>query len=209
MAAAQWCVGAGIRWLHVVDIDLALTGLAANLGLLSEIAELGVSIQSSGGIRTAVSIDDALEAGAERVVLSSAALRDRALVETLVSNGGQRLAVGLEVDGDRIRSRGMAPIDLPLEETLAWLKDLPVARFMITAVSRVGALHGPDLGAMNAAAGHGRPVVVAGGISSVEHLDSVRRGGAEAAVIGRAVLEGRLDLRAALARESLAPKDRA
>jgi phosphoribosylformimino-5-aminoimidazole carboxamide ribonucleotide (ProFAR) isomerase len=201
LAAAEFFASAGATWLHVVDLDLALTGRAANLELLRAIAGLGVSVQSSGGVRTARSVDEALDAGAERVVLSSAALGDRVLFEILVASGGPRVAVGLEVDADRIRSRGVDPVDLPLDETLAWLGRLSLARVIVTAVSRVGGFDGPDLEAVASAAALGRPVVVAGGVSSVEHIESVRNSGAEAVVIGRALLEGRLDLRAALMNE--------
>lgn len=204
LAAAESFAAAGVRWLHVVDIDLALTGVAVNLKSLRAISGLGVSVQCSGGIRTAGSIEHALEAGAQRVVLGSSALGDRELTEALVFAGGPRVAVGLEVDADRIQSRGMDPVDLPLDDTLAWLGKLPVARLMVTAVSRVGALEGPDLKAAGAAGALGKPVVVAGGISSVEQIESVRRSGAEAAVIGRAVLDGRLDLRDALILEDRA-----
>lgn len=198
LAAAGSMVAAGIRRLHFVDIDLALTGMAANLDLLRAIARLGVAVQSSGGISTARSIGDALDAGADRVVLGSVALRDRELFEVLVFDGGRHVAVGLEVDADRIRARGMASVDLPLEETLAWLSDVPVSRYVVTALPRVGALSGPDLGAVRRILALGKPVVVAGGISSIEHIQSVRREGAEAAVVGRAALEGRLDVRLAL-----------
>jgi phosphoribosylformimino-5-aminoimidazole carboxamide ribonucleotide (ProFAR) isomerase len=137
--------------------------------------------------------------GADRVVLGSRALVDRVLVTDLTASLGERIAVGLELAGDRVRSRGMEAVDLSLSDTLAWLADTPATRFVVTAVSRVGGLAGPDLAMLDAVAALGRPFIVAGGIASTEDLRSVREAGAEGAIVGRAAMEGGLDLAAALA----------
>jgi phosphoribosylformimino-5-aminoimidazole carboxamide ribonucleotide (ProFAR) isomerase len=199
LAAARSFVEAGARWIHVVDVDLALTGEPRNIGLLERIALLDVRVQASGGIATMEAAAAALEAGAERVVLGSAALADRATVSRLTGEMGERLVVGLEVEGDRIRPRGARRLDLPLAETLEWLGTTGAARFVVTAVTRVGSLGGPDLPAIGAVCSLGRPVLAAGGIASIEDLRSVADAGAAGAIVGTAALEGALDLVAALA----------
>jgi len=89
-------------------------------------------------------------------------------------------------------------VDLALAEILAWLGDTRCARFLLTGVRRVGSLGGPDLTAMDAVLALGRPVLVAGGVASLDDLRTVRAAGAEGAVVGRAALEAGLDLAAAL-----------
>ncbi len=199
VTAARSFVEAGARWIHVVDVDLALTGEPRNIGVLERIALLDVRVQATGGIATMETAEAALEVGAERVVLGSAALADRATVSRLAGEMGERLVVGLEVDGDRIRPRGARGVELPLAETLDWLSTTAAARYVVTAVTRVGGLGGPDLAAIGAVCALGRPVLAAGGIASIEDLRSVADAGAAGAIVGRAALEGTLDLVAALA----------
>jgi phosphoribosylformimino-5-aminoimidazole carboxamide ribotide isomerase len=145
-------------------------------------------------------VDALLSAGADRVVLGSAALGDRAETERLVGIQGERLCVGIEADGPVIRSRGADGIELPMWETLAWLADLAVARYVFTEVGRVGALAGPDLDGIGALATHtGRPVLAAGGVASIDDVRSVAGlgGTVEGVIVGRALAEG-LDLAEAL-----------
>jgi phosphoribosylformimino-5-aminoimidazole carboxamide ribotide isomerase len=197
LAAAKF-LDDGARWLHVVDLDLATLGVARNLAAIEKLARLGVAVQASGGIRTPSSVSAMIDVGAERVVIGSGALGDRSMVDALLGREQDRLFVGIEVEGDRVRSRGLDPVDLPLGATLAWLADTPVRGFLLTMVGHVGGLGGTDLRTVEAAVALGRPVLVAGGISTVEHMATVRDLGAGGVVVGRAALEGKLDLRRAI-----------
>ena len=201
-AAAASFAEAGARWVHVVDLDLARTGEPANLEVLTSVAELGLRVQASGGARSGSTVERLLQAGAERIVLGSAALADRALTEDLLARFGGSLAVGIEADGVTIRPRGTGATELSLWETLGWLSGLNVRRFVLTEVGRAGSLAGPDLDGIWALATHtGRPVIAAGGIGSLEDLRAVAElgGTVEGAIVGRALYEGRLDLAEALA----------
>ena len=203
LAAAAAMVEAGAAWLHVVDMDLAFHGEPRNLGVVSAIAELRVPVQAGGGVRTHDEVDLLLDGGAARVVLGSAALADEAGTRELLDTRARRLIVGIEVGDDgRIRSRGRDPVDLPLMETLGWLVAADAPAFLVTAVARVGSSFGPDVAAVKRVVRASRPVLAAGGITSVDHLRALRTAGAAGAVVGRAALEGDLDLagaRAALA----------
>lgn len=203
VTAAESFLSAGAAWLHLVDMDLAFTGTALNIDTVMAVRRValfaGAKVQTGGAVARQGDIDHLLDIGADRVVLGSAILADRDLVERLTVTLGERIVVGLEVDGDRIRSRGREPVDLGLAETLAWLGDTRCARFLLTAVRRVGSLSGPDLAAMDAVLALSRPVVVAGGITSLDDLRAVQEAGAEGAVVGRAAVEAGLDLRAAFA----------
>ena len=200
LAAARAYVDAGARWIHVVDMDLAFAGRPANLSVIDDVSALGVKVQASGGVRSPRMVDAMLAAGASRVVLGSGALGDDAAAAALVGAHGERLVVGIEVEGGRIRSRGADPVDLELAETLGWLTAAGAARFLVTAVSRVGGLQGPDVPLVKRLVRSGRPVLAAGGIAGLDQLEALRAAGAEGAVIGRAALEGGVDLVAARAR---------
>ncbi|HSJ49746.1 MAG TPA: HisA/HisF-related TIM barrel protein [Actinomycetota bacterium] len=200
IAAAEAFVRAGARRLHVVDVDLAVTGEVRNLDLVRSIASLGVPVQASGGVSTAAQAELLLAAGAGRVVLGSAALADRTGTERALAQLGERLCVGLEADGPTLRPRGGGR-ELPLWDTLAWLGGLDVPRYLLTEVGRVGGSAGPDLDGIRAIASRTeRPVLAAGGIRSVGDLLAVARlgGTVEGAVVGRAFHEG-LDLSDVLA----------
>lgn len=199
MAAAEAAVAAGARWVHVVDMDLAFDGELRNLEVVAAIASLPVAVQAAGGVRRASEIRALLGAGAARVVLGSAALGDEAHASALLSADGPRLAVGIEVDDGRIRSRGRDPVDLPLMETLGWVVGAGASTLLVTSVARVGARGGPDLELVQRVARAGRPVLAAGGVASLEDLRDLRAAGAAGAVVGTAVLEGSLDLSAAIA----------
>jgi phosphoribosylformimino-5-aminoimidazole carboxamide ribonucleotide (ProFAR) isomerase len=198
-AAASAFVESGATRLHFVDVDLARTGASINLDHLREIATLGVPVQASGGVTSAEQVEALISAGAERVVLGSAALASREATERSIAVFEDRLCVGIEASGPTIRPRGGGP-ELPLWETLVWLSELDVSRYLFTEVDRVGELEGPDLDGIWALATHtGKPVVAAGGIRSIDDLTAVARlgGGVEGAVVGRALHEG-LDLAEAL-----------
>jgi phosphoribosylformimino-5-aminoimidazole carboxamide ribonucleotide (ProFAR) isomerase len=197
LAAAAVFVEAGAAWLHVVDLDLALTGESRNLGVISRIAGLGAKVQASGGITTEASAEAAADAGASRVVAGSAALADPPSLAALIERMGERLAIGIEVEEHLIRPRGFGK-ELPLAETLAWLRRTQAVRFVVTGVARVGLLRGPDLAAARAVIGMGRPVLAAGGIATLADLRSLEAVGAAGAIVGRAALDGGLDLGAAL-----------
>jgi phosphoribosylformimino-5-aminoimidazole carboxamide ribonucleotide (ProFAR) isomerase len=199
LAAARAYADAGARRLHVVDVDLATTGAAAGTDAIGAIAALGVPVQASGGVRVAADVEALLAAGADRVVLASAALGARGDVASLVASFGERLVLGIEADGPAIRPRGGGP-ELPLWETLGWLGELAVARYLYTERSRVASLRGPELDGVWALARHtGRPVLAAGGVRSIEDVLAVAAldGSVEGVVVGRALHEG-LDLAAAI-----------
>jgi phosphoribosylformimino-5-aminoimidazole carboxamide ribotide isomerase len=193
-AAAEALLAAGARWFHVVDLDLAFRGEPSNLGVIRALTSLGGHVQAAGGLRSAGEVEAVLGAGAERAVLGSAALHDRRAVEKLVTELGERLVVGIEAGAGRIEPRGRPAPPLELGATLAWLRDLAPARALRTALGRVGSLSGPDVeGLREVVDVVGCPVLAAGGIGSADDLRAVADAGAEGAVVGRGLLEGRID----------------
>lgn len=200
LVAAAALARAGARWLHLVDMDLAFLGEARNLDVLARVraAHPYVRIQASGGIVTEEVARAALAAGADRVVLGSGILADGPATEAVLRALGAAAVVGIEVEDGRIRDRGAGHVDVDLMVTLAWLHAAGAPAFLVTAVTRVGGLAGPDVELIRRVVGVGPPTLAAGGITSLEDLRAVRAAGAAGAVVGRAAIDGRLDLPAAL-----------
>jgi len=200
LVAAAAYVGAGARWLHVVDMDLAFRGEAGNADLIRGLcAAGGARVQASGGVRTAAQVEELRSLGAARVVLASAALDDEdAVVEIVGRSRPGETVIGIEVAGGRIRARA-ADVDLELASTLGWLTAAGAEALLVTAVDRVATIAGPDTALVRRVARAGLPFVAAGGIRSLADLEAVRAAGASGAVVGRSALEGSLDLAAALA----------
>jgi phosphoribosylformimino-5-aminoimidazole carboxamide ribonucleotide (ProFAR) isomerase len=202
VAAASAFAQAGAAWLHVVDMDLAFTGELRSLDAVRAVAAAvpGVRLQVSGGIATEEAVDRILDAGAARVVLGSAVLADPDATRRLMARADGRAIVGVEVAEGRIRPRGSAGVDLDLMQTLGWLALTPgVSALLLTTVTRVGGLTGPDLEVVLRVMRRGFPVLGAGGVASIDDLQALRSAGAVGAVVGRAAIEGALDLEAALA----------
>jgi phosphoribosylformimino-5-aminoimidazole carboxamide ribonucleotide (ProFAR) isomerase len=200
LAAGAAFVEAGARRLHVVDVGLATTGEPRNLDTISAVVALGVPVQASGGVTTPAHVAALLATGADRVVIGSGALANRDVVASMLGAHGDAVAIGIEADGPTIRPRGLGD-ELPMWDTLQWLRTLDVPRLVFTEVGRVASLGGPDLDGVWALATHtGRPVLASGGIRSIDDVRALAAlgGSVEGAIIGRALYEG-LDLRVALA----------
>jgi phosphoribosylformimino-5-aminoimidazole carboxamide ribonucleotide (ProFAR) isomerase len=194
VVAARSFAGSGASWIHVVDMDLAFTGVPGDLDVVRSIAALGIRVQSGGGIAEASQVSAVLEAGAARAVIGSAALGDLRRTTDLIASRGATVAIGIEVDDGRIRARGRRPTDLPLAETVEALISAGASMLVVTAVARVGSLAGADLEMLVPMVALGCPVVAAGGIATSVDLAAVRQAGAVGAIVGRAALEGAIDL---------------
>ena len=200
--AALAMVEAGATALHLVDLDLALEGgRGLDVAAIRAVAP-DATLQVSGGIADLGAAAPYLADGADRFVLSSASLADEPRTLSTLRSAGPSVVVGLEVDDGRIRPRGSGPgggDGLDLMSTVGWLHAAGAPAFLVTATGRVGGLEGPDVDLVRRVVRAGRPTFAAGGIGSLEDLRALRDVGAAGAVVGRAALEGRFALDAALA----------
>ena len=201
-AARHW-VEAGARWIHLVDLDAAF-GRGSNAELLARIVgEVGVKVELSGGIRDDASLTRALEAGAARINLGTAALEDPEWTERVISDHGGLIAVGLDVRGSTLAARGWTKEGGNLWETLERLNAAGCSRYVVTDVTRDGTLTGPNLELLRAVASFSpAPVVASGGIARLEDIaalaDLVPQG-VDSAIIGKALYSGAFTLQQALA----------
>jgi phosphoribosylformimino-5-aminoimidazole carboxamide ribotide isomerase len=195
-AALRWVQG-GARALHVVDLDGARSGNPANLEHVRRIAaQAGVPVQVGGGLRSIQAIEDALEAGAHRIVLGTAAYRDVDLLDAAVARLGDRLVVSIDARDGRLAGEGwIEQTEIPIESVIERLGARGVRRFVYSSIERDGTLTGPDVDGIGRVAQAVRGTFVySGGIASLEDLRAVaalRQVNLTGAIVGTALYEQR------------------
>jgi phosphoribosylformimino-5-aminoimidazole carboxamide ribotide isomerase len=207
VAVARRFADQGARWLHVVDLDGARLGTPRQVTLVGEILDgVGdhVAVELAGGLRSEGAVAAALGLGVRRVVLGTAVLRDADLAATLIArHGADRIVVALDVRQGRVAAHGWEDPSEDgddVDEVLVRLAAAGVTTFEVTAIERDGELGGPDLDLLQRLVAHDRARILASaGIASIDDLLAVRELGCHGAIVGRAIYEGRIDLREALA----------
>jgi phosphoribosylformimino-5-aminoimidazole carboxamide ribotide isomerase len=212
LEVAESYVAAGAERLHVVDLDAALTGVAANRELIGAIAgRVGVPVQAGGGVRDEASAEALFALGVARVVLGTTAVQQPSILEALAQRWPHAVLAGLDyrrsVAGvPEVAVRGWTESSgLSVADVLAGLSDLPLAGVVVTDISRDGTGDGPDLAGLATVLESGGLAVVAsggvGGTEDLERLAALAAGGRrlEGVIVGRALLSGRLSLADALA----------
>lgn len=202
MVAAKRWVDGGTRWIHLVDLDAAF-GRGSNVELLAEvIAAVDVNVELSGGIRDEVSLARALDTGCRRVNVGTAALENPEWCEQIIADHGDRIAVGLDVRGEKLAARGWTREGGPWQETLHRLSAAGCQRFVVTDVNSDGMLQGPNLGLLrDVCALTDAAIVASGGVCSLDDLAALRELiplGVEGAIIGTALYVGRFTLAEAI-----------
>jgi phosphoribosylformimino-5-aminoimidazole carboxamide ribotide isomerase len=181
VALAQRWVAAGAQRIHLVDLDGARSG-QVRPELVRAIAATGVPVQASGGIRSVADARALLDAGADRVVVGTAAWPD----PTVWFELGEALVLALDVRDGEVRTAGWTVgTGIRFEDALARANG---SRMLVTAIDRDGTLAGPDVDLVRQAVDAGGRVLAAGGIRSVEDVAGLADAGAEAAIVGRALL---------------------
>jgi phosphoribosylformimino-5-aminoimidazole carboxamide ribotide isomerase len=198
---ACWLTDRGAQWLHVVDLDGARTGRPVHASTIARIAAAvgrDVRVEVAGGLRTMDAVEAAFLAGAVRVVLGTAAIREPAFAGQVIERfGHERLAVALDIRDDRPVVDGWADAagDSSAMDALRVLGSVGVTTFEVTAVERDGMLQGPDLDLLRQLVDLDRGRVVAsGGIRTLDDVRAVRDLGCVGAIVGRALYEGRFEL---------------
>ena len=195
-AALTW-YSQGARWLHIVDLDGAAAGEPKNMDVVEEIMkQTGLSVELGGGIRSEEVAKRLLHQGISRIILGTAAIENRALVKKLCQRFGEAIAVSLDARDGKIAIRGWQKNTVV--EVLQLCREMVeagVPRLVYTDIKRDGTLTEPNFDMIKKLLGEvDVPVIVAGGISRLEHLRRIKQLGAEAAIIGKALYTGDINL---------------
>jgi phosphoribosylformimino-5-aminoimidazole carboxamide ribotide isomerase len=199
---AEAFAAAGATHLHLVDLDGAVAGRAVNAEAVRRILErTSLSVQLGGGIRSLADIARWLEAGVQRVVLGTLAAREPATLAEACRRFPGRIAVAIDTREGEVRSAGwtqgeaLSPLDLARRA-----EDAGAAALIHTDIARDGMLMGANVEETAALARAVRlPVILSGGIAGLDDIRAAKAAGLAGAILGRALYEGRIDLKEALA----------
>ncbi len=203
-AALRW-TEQGATWLHVVDLDGARSGVAENLDHVRRIvAETGAKVQMGGGLRDGFAVERALNTGAERVVIGTAALADPDFLEDMLDAHGQHVVVGVDARGGMATTQGWTETsDQAAPELIRDLAERGVSRIVWTPIEVDGTMEGPPLAELREIADDlDAELIYSGGVGSLEDLEALAATELPAlggVIVGRALYEGRFDVTEALA----------
>lgn len=201
--ARQW-QEAGAQVIHVVDLNGAVDGEPRNLPQIEAVLKtVSVKVQVGGGVRTLQTLRRYLQAGVSRVVLGTVALTDRSFLEQACQEFPKRILLGLDARDGNVAVKGWTAVsEKKAIDLLKELSGLAIGAVVYTDISRDGMLGGPNIPALKEVVEFSSfPVIASGGITCVEDLCAVRSLGPriEGAIVGKALYDGKLDLRAAIA----------
>lgn len=194
---------AGAEWLHIVDLNGAFAGEPVNsVAVVTILERLSIPAQLGGGIRDMKTIEHWLSMGLARIILGTVAVENPDLVRSAARAFPGQIAVGLDARNGRIATRGWAQeTEMTVTDLAKAFEDAGIAAIIYTDIDRDGAMGGPNVAATAALArAVSIPVIASGGVSSLADLVALRDTGVIAgAISGRALYDGKLDLKEALA----------
>ncbi|HEY8173493.1 MAG TPA: 1-(5-phosphoribosyl)-5-[(5-phosphoribosylamino)methylideneamino]imidazole-4-carboxamide isomerase [Dehalococcoidia bacterium] len=211
VAMAERWVALGARRLHVVDLDGAKLGKPVNDAIVARIvATAGVAVQVAGGVRDLDAIARWADAGADRVIVGTAAVENPGMIDDAIAAHGDRVAVSVDARDGRVAVKGWTEsTGVSVEAFIRDMAKRGVRRFIYTDISRDGMLQHPDFahvapiveivaGALACPPDQPIPLIYAGGVTSVDDLVALSDQGIEGAISGTALYDGRIDLREAV-----------
>jgi phosphoribosylformimino-5-aminoimidazole carboxamide ribotide isomerase len=193
-AAKRWA-DEGAEFLHVVDLDGARAGAPQNLDAVRRIVEaVGCPVQVGGGLRDADSVRAVLDAGAERVVIGTAALLDHEFLQDMLEGYGDRIVVSVDARNGKVALSGWTETsERDVAAAVGELGRRGVARFLCTAIEVDGTMEGPAIGELDRiAAASPAAVLASGGVGELSHLEQLAAAAApniEGVIVGRALYE--------------------
>lgn len=199
---AQEFAADGAQWLHVVDLDGAKAGRPVNTAVIAEIAALGtLKVEVGGGIRDQRAIGELLDAGVERVIIGTQAVKDYPWFREMAQSFPKTLVLGLDARGSNIATHGwLEESSLQLIDFAQQACELPLNAIIYTDISKDGMLSGPNVERTQALAQAVTvPVIASGGVAVADHIRQVAQASPIAGVIvGRSLYEGTMTLKDAL-----------
>lgn len=191
----------GAKYIHIVDLDGAKTGQSMNNNIIKSIAqEVKIPVQVGGGIRSLNVIKDYLENGVSRVIIGTAAIKDKYFLRKAVTKYGPKIAVSIDARNGYVATDGWTETSsIQALDILKQLEAIGVSTIVYTDISKDGMLQGPnliELKTINDAATI--QVIASGGISTIKDVNNIKSLQVYGAIIGKALYEGALSLETVL-----------
>tara|TARA_A100001011_G_scaffold258009_1_gene266300 strand:+ start:222 stop:944 length:723 start_codon:yes stop_codon:yes gene_type:complete len=190
----------GFKNLHIVDLDGALTGMTANLDIIKEISnKYDFKIEIGGGIRTIDSIKKYIDAGVEKVILGSAAIKNKEFLKKACDKFKNKIALGLDTkDGNLFVSGWKESLNFKATDFLKEINDFGVSRIIFTDINRDGMKTSPNYEAtIKIAEISNCPVLISGGVSSINDIQKAKKLNnkrIEGIIVGKAIYDGDIKL---------------
>ncbi len=188
----------GFNNLHIVDLDGALTGETVNLSIIQEIVgKFDLKVEIGGGIRNFESIQKYIDAGVEKVILGSAAIKDKNFLKEACQKFQNKIALGLDAKGGYLSVSGWKENSNQL--TLDYLKevnDYGICRLIYTDINRDGTKQSPNFEETSKVSEVSNcPVIISGGVSSIEDIKKAKKlKNIEGIIVGKAIYDGDINL---------------
>lgn len=204
---ARQFAAAGATRIHTVDLDGAREGVVRNEAPIhAVIAAAGIPVQVGGGVRDLAIIQRFLDAGADRVAIGTAAVKDPTMLANAVARFGDRMFVGVDARDGLVATEGwLETSEIRALDLVRRLSELGVQRIFYTDITQDGMLKGPNFAAIEemlafvGTLGSPMAVIASGGVSSLDHVKRLASTGVEGVIIGKAFYTGALDLGDAIA----------
>lgn len=196
-AAKDW-VDAGATYIHIVDLDGARYGKTFVTDIIKDIkSKYDVKIETGGGVRTMKDIEDRINAGASRVIIGTAAVKNPELVKEAVGKFGDKIAVGVDAKNGMVAISGWEEIsDVTAVDLCLKMKEYGVNTVIYTDISKDGMMSGPNIeSTKDLIEKTGMDIIASGGVSKMEDIENVNNINAAGVIIGKALYNGALNLK--------------
>ena len=189
----------GAEYIHVVDLEGAKDGTTPNLDTVRDILSVGLPVEVGGGIRTDEVAERYLSLGVSRIILGTAAVRDRDFLLRTVKKWGEKVAVGVDIKDGKVAVSGWTETCMPYREFLSYLEEIGVKTVIVTDISKDGLLQGAnhELYA-ELSRDYSFSVVASGGVSSQDDVKRLADARLYGAIVGKAYYTGAIDLKLAI-----------
>lgn len=199
--AAKGWVDAGAEYIHIVDLDGARYGKSFITEIIKDVTEkYNIPVQTGGGVRSIKDVDDRINAGASRVIIGTAAVKNPELVKEAVEKYGDKIAVGVDAKNGMVAISGWEEVsDISAVDLCLKMKEYGVKTVIYTDISKDGMMSGPNIDSTKDLIDRtGLDVIASGGVSTMEDLENTEKIGAAGVIIGKALYNGALDLKQVL-----------
>ena len=200
-AVASNFMAAGADCLHVVDLDGARSGRTDNAAVVKKLSATGMFVEIGGGIRTEDRIKEFLDCGADKVILGTAAVKEPDFLDEMLLKYGERIAVGVDARNGKVAVNGWEEVtSVDAVDFCKSLQSRGVRHIIYTDISKDGCLQGTNMSIYKVLCQTlSLKITASGGITYLDEIEELKKMNVYAAILGKAVYEGRLDLRAAIA----------